>query len=127
MMPKEDKIFVAFTELPLAPFKGVPTYEYMTNLNIYLNSCYSAVDCTIVCGTLGYLFLTAQLAVFNTHCGTAFFVPTNPSIHPVMPDPTPTAAFLSEIVRTHKHRFRLFKEYHAVDCACKKFIHKFIP
>ena len=72
MMPKEEKIFGAFLECPLAPLEGVPTYEYMTNLNVYLNLCSSEVDCTLGCGTLGYLVLTAQPAVFNTHCGTAF-------------------------------------------------------
>ena len=49
--PKEDKIFGAFSECPLAPLEDVPTYEYMTNLNVYLNSCLSAVDCTFGCGT----------------------------------------------------------------------------
>ena len=127
MTPEEDKIFGAFSECPLAPLEGVPTYEYMTNLNVYLNSCSSAVDFTLVCGTLGYLVLTAQPAVFNTHCGTEFVTPRNPGIHPVMPDPAPTAAILSELVRTHKHEVRLFKEYHTVDCACKKVISKLIP
>ena len=44
-----------------------------------------------------------------------------------MPDPAPTAAMLSELVRTHKHEVRLFNYYHAVDRACKKFISKLIP
>ena len=122
MTPEEDKIFGAFLECPLAPLEGVPTYEYMTNLNFYLNSSLSAVDCNLGCGTLGYLVLTAQPAVFNTHCVTKFFVPKNPGIHPVMPDPAPTAAILSKIVRTHKHEVRLFNKYHAVDHACKNVI-----
>ena len=37
MKPEEDKIFGAFSECPLAPLEGVPTYEYMSNLNVYLN------------------------------------------------------------------------------------------
>ena len=44
-----------------------------------------------------------------------------------MPDPAPTAAILSELVRMHKNEVRLFNEYHAVDRACKKVISKFIP
>ena len=44
-----------------------------------------------------------------------------------MPDPAPTAAILSELVRTHKHEVRLFNEYHAVNRACKKVISKLIP
>ena len=77
-------------------------------------------------GTLGYLVLTAQPAIFNTHCVTRFVTPKNPGIHPVMPDPAPTAAILSEPVRTHKHEVRLFNEYHAVDRAYKKVISKLI-
>ena len=127
MTPEEDKIFGAFSEFLLTPLEGVTTYEYMTNLNLYLNSCSSAVYCTLGCGTLGYLILTAQPAVFNTHCGTDFVTPRNPGIHPVMPDPDPTAAIFSKLVRTHKHEVHLFNKYHAVDCACKKVIRNFIP
>ena len=108
MTPKEDKIFGAFAECPLAPLEGVPTYEYMTNLNVYLKSFSSAVDCTLGCETLGYLVLTAQPAVFNTHCVTKFVTPKNSGIHPVMPDPDSTAAILSKLVRTHKREVRLF-------------------
>ena len=113
-------------EFPLAPLKGVPTYKYMTNLNVYLNSCLSEVNCTLGCGRLGYLFLTAQPAVFNTHYGTAFCVPTNRGIYPVMLDPNPTAAIFSELVINQKHEVWLFKEYHAVDRAFKKVISKLI-
>ena len=127
MTPKEDKIFGAFSECPLARLEGIPTYEYMTNLNVYLNLCSSAVDCTLGYGTLGYLVLTAQPAVFNTHCVSPFVSPINPGIHPVMPDPAPTAAILSELVRTHKHEVPLFNKYHAVERSCKKLIYKLIP
>ena len=116
-----------FSECPFAPLEGVRTYEYITNLNVYLNSCSSAVDCTLGCGTLVYLFLTDQPAIFNTHCVTMFVTPRNPGIHPVMPDPALTAAILSELVRTHTHELRLFNKYHAVDCACKKVISKLTP
>ena len=102
-------------------------YEYMANLNVYLNSCSSVVDCTLGYGTLGYLVLTAQTAVFNTHCVTKFITSRNPGIHPVMPDPAPTSAILSELVRTHKHEVRLFNKYHAVNRARKKSISKLIP
>ena len=44
-----------------------------------------------------------------------------------MPNPAPTAAILSELVRAHKHQVRLFNEYHAVDRACKNVISKLIP
>ena len=44
-----------------------------------------------------------------------------------MPNPAPTAAILSELVRTHKHEMCLFKEYHAVDHAFLKVVSKLIP
>ena len=69
----------------------------------------------------------AQPAVFNNHCGTPFIPPINMGIRPVIPDPAPTAAVFSELIRTHKHHVRLFNEYHTVDRACKKFISKLIP
>ena len=127
MTSEEDKIFGAFSECPLAPLEGVHTYEYMTNLKVYLNSFLSAVYCTLGCRTLGYLVLTAQPAIFNTHCVTPFITPINPSIHPVMLDPAPTAAILFEPIRTHKHEVRLFNEYHALDRACKNVVSKLIP
>ena len=91
MTPEEDNIFGAFSECPLTPLEDIPTYEYMMNLNVYLYSCLSAIDCTLGCGTLVYLVLTAQPAVFNTHYRTEFVTPINPGIHPVMPDPSPMA------------------------------------
>ena len=122
MTPEEDNIFGAFSECLLAPLEGVPAYEYMTNFNMDLNSCLSAVDCTLGCRTLGYLVLTSRPVVFNTHCVTPFVTPINPGMHSVMPDPAPTDAILSELVRTHKHEVRLFNEYHTFNCACKKVI-----
>ena len=91
-----------------------------------MNSCSSAVDCTLGCSTLGYFVLTAQPAAFKTHCGTEFVTPINWGIHPVMPNPSPTSAILSKLVRTHKHKVCLFNEYHTVNCACKKVISKLI-
>ena len=127
MTPVKDNIFGAFTECPLAPLKRVPTYEYMTNLNVYLNPCSSTVNFTLGCGALGYLVLTAHPYVFSTHCGTEILPLTNPGIHPVMPDPAPTAMILSKLIRTHKHEVFLFNIYHVVDRACKKAISRLIP
>ena len=50
------------------------------------------MDCTLGCGMLWYLVLTAQPAAFNTHCGKKFVTPRNTDIHPVMPNPALTAA-----------------------------------
>ena len=107
--------------------EGVTTYDYMTNLNIYLNSCSSAADCMLGWGALGYLVLTAHTVVFSTHCSTAFLPHTKQGIHPVMPNLASTAAILSAFIRTHKHELSLFNEFHAVDQACKKVISQLIP
>ena len=127
MTSEEDKIFGAFTKFPLATLEGVPTYEYITNLNVYLNSCSSAVNCTLGCGTLGYLVPTAHTAVFSTHCVTPFLPLKNPGSHPFMPDLAPTAAILSKLVRNHKHGVCLFNEYNTVDWAFKRVISQLIP
>ena len=127
MTPKEDNIFGVFSEFPLAPLEGVPKYEYMTHLKVYLNLCLSAVECTLGCGTLGYLVLMTQSTVFITYCSTEFITPRNPGIYPVMSDPASTAAILSELVGSHKHQVRLFNEYHGVDSVCIMVISKFIP
>ena len=37
MTSEEDKFSGAFSEFLIAPLKGVPTYEYMKNPNVYLN------------------------------------------------------------------------------------------
>ena len=126
MTPEETRFSERFWNSLLAPLESVPIYEYMTNLNVYHNSCSSAMDCTLGCGTLWYLVLTAHSAVFNTHCFMPFITSIDPGIHPVMPDPAPTAAILYKLVRTHKHQVRLFNEYHAVDLACKNVISKLI-
>ena len=77
---------------PLATLEGVPTYKYMTNLDVYLNSCSSEVDCTLGCSMVVYLVLMAHPDVFSTQCGTVFLPPKNTGIQPVMPNPAPKAA-----------------------------------
>ena len=81
----------------------------MTNSNVDLNSCSSAVNFTLGCGALGYLVITAQTAMFSTHYGAPFLLLTNPGIHLVIPDPAPTAAILAELIRNHKHEVWIFK------------------
>jgi len=102
-------------------------YDYMTELNVYLNSCSLSVPCALGCGTSGYLVLTAQPSIFTNHCATAFVRPVNPGIHPSIPTPAPSAADLSIIVRDHKNDVRVFNKYNAVDGVCKQVIHKLIP
>ena len=115
MSSEEDKIYCSFAEFPLAPLQGAPTYDYMIELNVYLNSCSSSIDYSLGCGSLRYLVLTAQPSIFTIHCGTAFIHPTNPGIHSFVPIPAATAAALTIIVRYYKHNVLVWKEYNAVD------------
>ena len=127
-MPSDaDTIYDGFTECPLAPLEGEPTYEYLTDLGVYLNACSSGIHSDLGCGTLGYLVLTAQPAVFAVHCATAFVKPIKPGIHPTIPNPAPAAAVISTIVREHKEDMRVWKEYNMTDKACKKVVHALIP
>ena len=103
MTPEEENISGAFTEFPLVPLEGVPTYKYMTNLNIHLNLCSSEVNCALGCGTLRYLVLMAQPAVFNTHCSTAFFRTKKSGHSPSHARPNSNGHDFCELVRTHKH------------------------
>ena len=115
MMPEQDKNFGASTKFLLGSLDGVPTYQYMKYLNLNLNFFLSEVDCTLVCGTLGY------------HYGMAFLPPTDLGIHSDMPDPAPTAAILSTLARNHNHKVRLYNKYHAVDWVCMNIISQLIP
>jgi len=84
-------------------------------------------DKTYRCGTLGYLVFMAQPSIFTTHCETPFIKPVNPGMHPTLPDPPPTAVVLAELVREHKNKIKKFREYNAMDRACKQVISKLIP
>ena len=102
-MPTEsDSIYDGFTECPLAPLEGLPTYEYLTNLGVYLNFCSSGIHSELGCGTLGYLVLTAQPAVFAVHCATTFVKPSKPGLHLTIPTPAPTSAVISTHARSDK-------------------------
>ena len=59
----EENIYGAFAECLLVPLQCVPMYNYMNETNAYLNSCSSSVLCTLGCGTVGYLVLTAQPSI----------------------------------------------------------------
>ena len=126
-MPSDaETIYDGFTECPLAPLEGVPTYEFLTDLNLYLNACSSGIHSHRGCGTLGYFVLTAQPPVFLLQCVIPFIVPIKPGIHPAIPNPAPPAAVISTLVREHKEDTRVWKEYYATDKECKKVVHAFV-
>lgn len=127
MTSSHETIFASFTECPLAPLESIPTYDYLTELNAYLNACSSSVHSNLGCGTLGYLALTASPTVFALQCAVPFVEPVHPGATVTMPDPPPTAAVIGVITREHTEALRVFNEYKNVDKACKKVITNIIP
>ena len=79
------------------------------------------------CGTLGYLVLSAQPAVFALQCATVFTPPANPGPTPIIPFPAPTAAGLAAIMKNHKAEKKEFLTFEAVDAACKKVLQHLVP
>ena len=126
MTSSEDTIYSRFSECTVAPLDSIPTYEYLTELNTYLNSCSASVHSNGGCGTLGYLVLTAPVAVYALQSAIAFVPPVNPGATLILPDPAPTAAVIGELTREHSEVTRCFREYHNVDKACKKVIPKLV-
>lgn len=127
MTSSEDGIYSRFSECTVAPLDTIPTYQYLTELNTYLNSCSASVHSNGGCGTLGYLVLTAPAAVYALQSATAFPPPVNPGATLTLPDPPPTAVAIGEMTRAHTEDSRCFREYHNVDKACKKVITKLVP
>ena len=126
-MEAADKASFAFTECPLAPLQGIPTYSYLSELNSYMNACTSDVHSNLGCGTLGYLVLSAPPATFALLCATPFVRPVNPGPFFVCPTPTPAAAVLAELSRQFREQLRTFREYYDVDKAIKAKIQTLIP
>ena len=127
MSTSHETIFASFTECSIAPLESIPTYDYLTELNAYLNACSSSVHSNLGCGTLGYLALTASPTVFALQCATPFVEPVHPGAIVTITDPPPTAAVIGVITREHTEALRVFNEYKNVDKACKKVITNICP
>ena len=67
-----ESILSTFTECPIAPLEGVPTHIFMMEVNGFLNACEASVNCNLGNGTVGYLVLTAQPALFTIASPTSF-------------------------------------------------------
>ena len=71
---------------------------------------------------MDYLVLTASPAVYTLMCVVPFVSPVNPGATPVILDPSPIAAAIGELTRTHTENMHIFREYKNVGIACKKVI-----
>ena len=100
MTTSTESILSTFPECPIAPLEGVPTHTYMMEVNDFLNACASSVHCILGNGTIGYLVLTAQPALFTIASPTSFFKPVNPGVL-VLADLATSAAVIETLTRPH--------------------------
>ena len=122
----DNAIYTQFTQCPLPPLEGVPTYAHLNEFNAYLNLFTSDIFSSGGCGTLSYLVLTAPTANFNLLCPTVFNAPVNPGPSFAIPVPAQTATVLLELVRNHQKELCILKEYHDVDKAVQQKIQDYI-
>ena len=115
MTSSEDTIYARFSECTVAPLDSIPTYDYLTELNTYLNSCSASVHSNGGCGTLGYLVLIAPAAVYALHSAIAFVRPVNLGATVIIPTPTPMGVVIGELTRDNFGK------------TCKKVITKLVP
>ena len=112
-----ESILSTFPECPIAPLEGVPTHTFLTEVNVFLNTCAASVHFNIGNGTIGYLVITAQPDSFTIASPTAFVKPINPG-ELVLAEPAPAAAFIGTLTCKHKEDICVFNEYHSVEKAC---------
>ena len=127
MSTSEDTIYANFAPCPLVPCNGIPSREFLLDVNKYINEQTVDVFSFRGCGTLGHLVLSAQPTVFALQCATVFIPPTNPGATPIIPDPAPIAAVLAAIVTNQKSEKKYFVTFEAVDAACKKVLQYLVP
>ena len=114
-----ETVISSFSECPLPPLEGIPTHDYLTNVNSYLNLCAASVHSKLGNGQLGYLVLMAQPATFALACPVDFIQPINPGATLNLPDPVPPAAVIGTLTGEHSENLRSYHEYNNVDKACK--------
>ena len=111
MASSHETVFENFTECPIAPLEDIPTYNYLTELNAYLNACLVSMHSDLGYRTLGYLVLKTNLTVLALQCATPFIDPVHQGGTPHIPDQPPTGAVISVITCEHTDQLRVFERY----------------
>ena len=78
MAASEDSVYANFAPCPLVPCDGIPSREFLLDVNTYINEQTVDVFSFRGCGTLGHLVLSAQPAVYALQSATVFAPPPNP-------------------------------------------------
>jgi hypothetical protein len=114
MAPNDDtKITDNFPHKSITPIVGQPTYETLKELHLKLNENAVKVHSNLGNGTLGYLGVTVEPAIYNTLSATLFVPPPNPGIAPVFPD-NATGPQIANIRVVFNEQYSAFNKYMAV-------------
>ena len=94
----EDLVFASFRKCTIIPFGGTITYMTLNSLNSHLNKCAELVHYDLGDSNLGFIVLIAPPATYTLLSTLQLIEPTNVGQTLAMPDPTPIAVVLSEMV-----------------------------
>jgi len=118
--PPSPEAFIDSFPNTLPKIEGPPTYDSLAHLKDLIKANAASVTSTRGGGTHGYLGIVLSPEAYATIDPIAFVVPANPGTHPVFPNNAPTAAQISEAVRTHEESLREWREYTNLEQALKK-------
>jgi hypothetical protein len=114
MAPNDDtKITDNFPHKSIAPIVGQPTYETLKELHLKLNENAVKVHSNLGNGTLGYLGVTVEPAIYNTLSAALFIPPPNPGTAPIFPDDS-TGPQIANIRVVFNEKYAAFNKYMAV-------------
>jgi hypothetical protein len=82
----DSKITDNFPHKHISPIVGQPTYETIKALHLKLNENVVKVHSNLGNGSLGYLGVTVEPAIYNTLSAQPFIPPPNPGAAPIFPD-----------------------------------------
>jgi hypothetical protein len=117
--PSIEDYIAGFPNPIITKIQGLPTYETIAEVQRNLNANAASIETTLGGGTLGYLALTVDPAVYLTLAGVAFVAPVNPGWQPVIA-PGATGTRIAELVRQHTEEKRIWSEYVNIGKALKQ-------
>ena len=98
-----ESVLATFVDCPVPPYEGVTDNTYLMNTHMFLNQYLSSVYCDLGEGTLDYLILTANPAIYTSVSTLNFIKPVNcrpkAIISPTAPELTDTIT--STLIRTN--------------------------
>lgn len=126
-VPTPDAFIESFPHSAIPKIIGRPTYDKLTATRDFLKENAASITSRQGGGNNGYLGIVVSPAVYANIDATAFVVPAQPPLQPVIA-PGATAAQIAEAVREHTEEVRERREYMNVHQALKnQLIHSIEP